>query len=558
MKNSTNKIIFTTVMLLGMVSGSMADSKSATSNEAAETNAALTQHKLVLNDNQNTTCIAKDNTKVDEHLRKETSVALVLLKKGNIYDKGKGGVKKDSRKAFQSYAGSARLGNADAQYILGDIYYNRAFQAMSVKNGPEINKVTAYGASLNYTKALKYYTQSAKQCNAKAQNKLGEMHDRGEGVDQDYKQAIDWYRKAADQGEAKAQYNLGEMYLYGKGISKDDKKALKLYTKSANQENSDAQYKLGSIYGQGQIFGPDYRIVLNVKQDYKKSIEWYKKSADHGNVDAQWSLGYIFENGRGVTKDTTQAVKWYTDAAKQGDIDAQFSLGYLYDINQDYQQAIEWYTKSDKHAEAQFFLGRIYYLGKGTSKDYHKAFNLFEKSAIQGHPSAQSILAFMYYMGEAVIQDDKKAVDWFRKAAKQGLAFAQEMLTELRDAKTRLKDKQIAKWSDELFDNRFFVYNFTYHEIIPNLSISQSIDVKEKSSDMIRLHGQRIIKKIWIDVEVQLNKDGTIERDNITLCTIIDKSDNLLDENIVNSNCFSFLKGKNNETLLDKVMSYFW
>ena len=49
-----------------------------------------------------------------------------------------------------------------------------------------------------------------------AQNGLGIMYAKGEGVPQDYSKALKWFGLAADKGDAGAQYNLGLMYAFAK------------------------------------------------------------------------------------------------------------------------------------------------------------------------------------------------------------------------------------------------------------------------------------------------------------------------------------------------------
>ncbi len=56
---------------------------------------------------------------------------------------------------------------------------------------------------------------------ARTQNKLGLMYDKGLGVTQDYAEAVRWYRKAAKQGFASAQFNLGVMYGTGQSVPQD-------------------------------------------------------------------------------------------------------------------------------------------------------------------------------------------------------------------------------------------------------------------------------------------------------------------------------------------------
>ena len=69
--------------------------------------------------------------------------------------------------------------------------------------------------------------QAAELGDAEAQNKLGFMYARGEGVAEDDQEAAKWYRKAADQGYAKAQFSLGLSYAKGEGVQEDGQEAVK-------------------------------------------------------------------------------------------------------------------------------------------------------------------------------------------------------------------------------------------------------------------------------------------------------------------------------------------
>src|SRR5262245_43310762 len=64
----------------------------------------------------------------------------------------------------------------------------------------------------DYATAFGEFLSSAQQGNATAQEYLGVMYAKGQGVPQDYGQAIQWYQRAAQQGDASAQFNLGVMY----------------------------------------------------------------------------------------------------------------------------------------------------------------------------------------------------------------------------------------------------------------------------------------------------------------------------------------------------------
>src|SRR5262249_42704044 len=55
---------------------------------------------------------------------------------------------------------------------------------------------------------------------AEAQNRLGVLYDRGQGVPQDFAEAAKWDRRAAEQGEAAAQPSLGVLYASGRGVGR--------------------------------------------------------------------------------------------------------------------------------------------------------------------------------------------------------------------------------------------------------------------------------------------------------------------------------------------------
>ena len=73
----------------------------------------------------------------------------------------------------------------------------------------------------DYDTALKEWRPLAEQGEPVAQNNLGTMYSRGQGVPQDYQEAIRWYRLAAEQRVASAQYNLGLMFFKGQGVPRN-------------------------------------------------------------------------------------------------------------------------------------------------------------------------------------------------------------------------------------------------------------------------------------------------------------------------------------------------
>jgi TPR repeat protein len=134
----------------------------------------------------------------------------------------------------------------------------------------------AAGEKGDFATALRLWTPLAEQGDADAQNNLGLMYDKGQGVAQDYKTAVKWYTLAAEQGNAKVQTILGVMYAQGQGVSQDYKTAVKWYTLAAEQGVAQAQYLLGMMYHLGQ----------GVVQDYVKANMWYNIASIDGDADA--------------------------------------------------------------------------------------------------------------------------------------------------------------------------------------------------------------------------------------------------------------------------------
>lgn len=106
----------------------------------------------------------------------------------------------------------------------------------------------------------------------------------------------------AAQGNAEAQNKLGELYFRGQGVPPNNTTAREWFEKSSAQGNADAQYNLGFLYDKGQ-------------ENYAKALEWYQKSAAQRHADAQYNLGLLYAYGRGVPQDYVRAYMWWSLAA---------------------------------------------------------------------------------------------------------------------------------------------------------------------------------------------------------------------------------------------------
>jgi len=96
----------------------------------------------------------------------------------------------------------------------------------------------------------------------------------------------------------------------------------------------------------------------------------------------------------------------------------------------DYKTAIEKFKPFAEQGndEAQFFLGEMYYAGKGVPQDYAEAVKWWQKAAEQNLVIAQYNLGILYINGQGVQQNYDEGIRWVRKAADQGFAPAKRAL----------------------------------------------------------------------------------------------------------------------------------
>ncbi len=100
---------------------------------------------------------------------------------------------------------------------------------------------TAYSRA-DYRSALNVWRSRAEEGNAEAQHYVGEIHEKGLGIDPDYEEAAKWYKKAADQGYSRSMVNLGYFYERGLGVEQDLPTALEWYRKASGVEGDDLMF----------------------------------------------------------------------------------------------------------------------------------------------------------------------------------------------------------------------------------------------------------------------------------------------------------------------------
>ncbi|MCX7192420.1 MAG: trypsin-like peptidase domain-containing protein [Proteobacteria bacterium] len=226
----------------------------------------------------------------------------------------------------------AEAGNAEAQYSLGEMYFQD-----KAPSGPwEKYQEKTILTKENMAHALEWFQKAANQGNVDAQFNLAVMYIQGNGCVSDSAKAVEWLEKSAVKGHAEAQLRLGMMYEHGAGIPQNMAQAILWYQKAAAQNNADAQL----------IIGNRYELGLGLPSSIDKANEWYQKAAAQGNALAQFRLGFNYMKGDGLPKDAVKAMVWLQKSAAQGESNAQANLGILYElglgVNKDMILAYAW------------------------------------------------------------------------------------------------------------------------------------------------------------------------------------------------------------------------
>ena len=360
---------------------------------------------------------------------------------------GDSGLPKDLKKAFEWFKKSSDQGFVKATHNLGFCY------------------LYGEGTEKNLELMKKCFFEAAKKDFVPSICTVGELYQKGIGVEQNLTTAYYYYAKAAAsqdekaigqmkrikviatcwnpayKGDAKAQYALAFCYYKGDGIDADTTKAEEWFLKSATQGYAPAQYNLAVFYS----------LQPNSKDNKKLVADWMSKAADNGHIKAMVKLGEFYYTGDGVKEDYDKSVELWEKAVKANNADAMYLLGKhhftgrgLFNSGKDIDKAVVLWTKAVEsgHIEAAHDLAEYYYNGVGllnSGRDRGKALSLYEKAAQGGHLDAMFKFGYCLFEGMNIRKEYKgidlrkdriKAKKWLKEAAAKGHKEAKEFLTE--------------------------------------------------------------------------------------------------------------------------------
>jgi TPR repeat protein len=136
---------------------------------------------------------------------------------------GSGGVQQDTREAMIEFQKAAEKGNAEAQYMLGQIYEDGGMgMAVPDSDGSYTDGrvVNFHPVPNDFGLAAKWYRMAAKQGNALAQNHLGSIYADGRGVPQDYAEAYFWLSLASANGSHSSTNGVDDRDLAASHLTK--------------------------------------------------------------------------------------------------------------------------------------------------------------------------------------------------------------------------------------------------------------------------------------------------------------------------------------------------
>lgn len=354
--------------------------------------------------------------------------------------------------AFLDYAAQAEQGDAEAQYQTGICYAQGKGVERSYRNAAHYwlkaakqqhSEAQMYLGTLfekgldvpqDYVKAAQCYHTAAQQGSASAKVRLAMLYYQGLGVVQDINEAINLFIQAAEQGDAAAQYNLGAAYEKGLGrLTQNQQQAQFWYQQAANQNYAQAIKALSQSPHQDTIAQSDLAAtpmratealvdsqalfeqgLQALDVNLSEAIDNFAKAAEQGHARAQYNLGlaYLFGLG-GQARSQAQAEQWLQQSAEQDFRAAHVVLAWLHQGGMAVMQNLTTATPVS------------------SDPDNAAAIQHYEKAADLGHAQAQYFLAKIYEMGNGTQKDAQKSLTWLRQAAKQGYGSAYQELERL-------------------------------------------------------------------------------------------------------------------------------
>lgn len=145
----------------------------------------------------------------------------------------------------------------------------------------------------DYRTALNVWLPRATEGDSEAQNYVGEIFEKGLGIQADYLTAAAWYKKAADQKNSRALINLGFLYEKGLGVEKDVSQALNLYRMASGLTDDSLQFSstiIASAETERQVVTLKQQVAQQKRESEKLKSQLQNTRAQLKNQKIDLSL----------------------------------------------------------------------------------------------------------------------------------------------------------------------------------------------------------------------------------------------------------------------------
>lgn len=370
------------------------------------------------------------------------------------------GVKQDQETANRWLQQAAGNGDADAQYWLGERYYDGWMGIKKDRTAAHVwlDKAAAHGdPDIQFNVGWRYYFNEdyddarrwlqpvAASDNIHADiaahllNNIEHLTNRKQAPPVDVETAL---RQHAEAGDTGAQGLLPCYYAEPNGARAEYRRQC-----DAAQGDATAQTRLGrQYYDSGDIAAarhwlqqaadggsfvvPDL-LMIQTGQCFKdiypvfEAFDTLRQRAKAGDATAQYRLS--LRHLAGVHQNRREADYWLQQAAENGDLDAQYWLGQHYyhgssGSPKDPKTAHQWLDKAAAAGgrDTRYQVGMTYF----SSGEYTTARYWLQRAAAQGNPQAPSVLRAI----DALTAETTPPAAALRQAAEAGSASAQYQL----------------------------------------------------------------------------------------------------------------------------------
>ena len=251
--------------------------------------------------------------------------------------------------------------------------------------------------------------------------------------------------------------------------------SLEILEDLANTDVADAQYKLGIMYRDG----------INCKPDYRKYEEWIYRSSTNGYLPALVEYGDILVE-KNTNESLKEAINYYSSASERKHSEAKRKMAALINRNHNNDlnelENIFQRLSSNDDASFEYRYADLILKTSITKADRKRAFQMFEKSAMDGNADAMYQCALMLKDGNGVGKNYEKMIEYLEKGANVGHIPSMYLLGELYSSSDYItRDYSISfKWylaAAKLGDHR------SQYEVAMMYRHGHGVETDKKKSD---------------------------------------------------------------------------